>query len=194
MKFSTESDRCFQIHVLENVDQDTFLLYNSSDAYEACIAHSQSTHSYSFEIETSAKFLETNPPYTWKRQFEKLVTGPTRPLPSVQQPPKLELKQLPPHLRYVYLGDSSTLLVIISSLVSEVEKERVLQILMEEKFKPCIDGQRRLNRNMKEVVRAEVLKLIDVGTIYPISGNAWISQVQVVPKKGGITVVQNEKN
>ncbi|CAL8988281.1 unnamed protein product [Prunus brigantina] len=42
---------------------------------------------------------------------------------------------------------------------------------------------------MKEVVRAEVLKLLDVGIIYPISDSKWVSPVQVVPKKSGITVV-----
>ena len=47
---------------------------------------------------------------------------------------------------------------------------------------------------MKEVVREEVLKLLDVGIIYPISDSQWVSPVQVVPKKSGITVVENEKN
>ena len=37
---------------------------------------------------------------------------------------------------------------------------------------------------MKEVVHKEVLKWLDVGVIYPISNNAWVSPVQVVPKKG----------
>jgi len=43
-------------------------------------------------------------------------------------------------------------------------------------------------------VRKEVLKLLEVGLIYPISDNAWVSPVQVVPKKGGMTVIGNEKN
>ncbi|VVA39659.1 PREDICTED: LOW QUALITY PROTEIN, partial [Prunus dulcis] len=60
--------------------------------------------------------------------------------------------------------------------------------------KPSRDAQRRLNPNMKEVVRAEVLKLLDVGIIYPISDSKWVSPVQVVPKKSRITVVKNEKN
>ena len=47
---------------------------------------------------------------------------------------------------------------------------------------------------MKEVVRKEVLKWLDVGVIYFISDSSWVSPVQVVPKKGGITVVVNEKN
>ncbi|XP_022891606.1 uncharacterized protein LOC111406404 [Olea europaea var. sylvestris] len=47
---------------------------------------------------------------------------------------------------------------------------------------------------MKDVVRTEVIKLLDAGIIYPISDSKWTSPVQVVPKKGGITVVHNEKN
>ena len=52
--------------------------------------------------------------------------------------------------------------------------------------------QRRLNPNMQEVVRAEVLKMLDVDIIYPISDNTWVSLIQVIPKKREITVVQNE--
>ncbi|XP_022850236.1 uncharacterized protein LOC111372235 [Olea europaea var. sylvestris] len=47
---------------------------------------------------------------------------------------------------------------------------------------------------MKEVVRAEVIKWLDAGIIYPISDSAWVSPVQVVPKKGGVTVAENEDN
>ena len=47
---------------------------------------------------------------------------------------------------------------------------------------------------MKEVIRKEVLKLLDVGMIYPISDSNWVSLVQVIPKKGGITVVKNDNN
>ena len=47
---------------------------------------------------------------------------------------------------------------------------------------------------MKEVVRKEVLKWLDAGVIYHISESSWVSPVQVVPKKGGTTVVINEKN
>ncbi|KAH9752666.1 hypothetical protein KPL71_014787 [Citrus sinensis] len=54
--------------------------------------------------------------------------------------------------------------------------------------------QRRLNPNMKEVVRTEVLKLLDAGIIYPISDSSWVSHVQVVPKKSGVTVVTNADN
>ena len=47
---------------------------------------------------------------------------------------------------------------------------------------------------MKEVVRKEVLKWLNAGFIYAISDSPWVSPVHVVPKKGGFTVIRNEKN
>jgi len=57
-----------------------------------------------------------------------------------------------------------------------------------------IELQRRLNPNLKGVVKKEILKLLDVGVIYPISDNTWVSLVHCVPKKGGIKVVKNAKD
>ncbi|GKB13853.1 hypothetical protein Tco_0847776, partial [Tanacetum coccineum] len=68
------------------------------------------------------------------------------------------------------------------------------KILMEEDYKPIFQYQRRVNPNIKEVVKKEVVKLLDAGLIYPISDSPWVSPVQVVLKKGGMTVVMNEKN
>ncbi|RVW11794.1 Retrovirus-related Pol polyprotein from transposon 297 [Vitis vinifera] len=66
-------------------------------------------------------------------------------------------------------------------------------IYMEEEAKPIRQPQRRFNPHLQEVVRTEVLKLLQVGIIYPISDSPWVNPTQVVPKKSGITVVQNEK-
>ncbi|KAK8572803.1 hypothetical protein V6N13_048370 [Hibiscus sabdariffa] len=68
------------------------------------------------------------------------------------------------------------------------------KILLEDNHKPTIDAQRRLNQAMKDVVRKEILKWLDAGIIYPISDSEWVSPVQCVPKKGGITVISNENN
>ena len=57
-----------------------------------------------------------------------------------------------------------------------------------------MDAQRRLNPLMKEVVRKEVLKWLDVGVIYPIFDSSWVSLVQVVPKIGGTIMIINENN
>ena len=67
-------------------------------------------------------------------------------------------------------------------------------INMEDDYKPVRQPQRRLNPVMKEEVQKEVLKLLETGLIYPISDSAWVSPVQVVPKKGGMTIIRNEKN
>jgi hypothetical protein len=67
-------------------------------------------------------------------------------------------------------------------------------IYLEENAKPFREMQRRLNPNRKEVVKNEVIKLLDNGIIYPISDSKWVSPTQVVPKKSGVTVITNEKN
>ena len=68
------------------------------------------------------------------------------------------------------------------------------RIFLEDGHKPLVEAQRRLNPTMKEVVRKEVLKWLEAGVIYPISDSAWVSLVQVVPKKGGTTVIKIESN
>ncbi|XP_075077388.1 uncharacterized protein LOC142164108 [Nicotiana tabacum] len=60
---------------------------------------------------------------------EKRATPPTK--PSVEEPPKLELKPLPAHLRYIFLGPDSTLPVIISSSLLDVQVEQLLHVLQE---------------------------------------------------------------
>ncbi|XP_071727904.1 uncharacterized protein [Rutidosis leptorrhynchoides] len=65
---------------------------------------------------------------------------------------------------------------------------------MEEGHKTYVQRQRRLNPNMQDVVKKEIIKLLDAGLIYPISDSPWVSPVQCVPKKGGMTVITNEKN
>ncbi|KAJ9566198.1 hypothetical protein OSB04_002164 [Centaurea solstitialis] len=140
---------------------------------------------------------------------------------SLEEPPDLELKDLPEHLEYQFLEGNNSLPVIISSLLTANEKDRLIEvlkkhkkalawkisdipgispsfcthkILMEDNFKPCVQKQRRLNPKMQEVVKKEVIKLLDTGIIYPISDSPWVSPVQVVPKKGGLTVVTNDNN
>ena len=142
-------------------------------------------------------------------------------LPSIVQPPDLELKPLPSHLKYPYLLEGEKLPVIISSKLNLDQERKLLELLKEHKralgwtiadikgISPSIcqhkiileessvgkvQPQRRLNPVMKEVVKKEILKWLDAGIIYPISSSSWVSPVQCVPKKGGTTVITNEKN
>ena len=133
----------------------------------------------------------------------------------------LVLKELPSHLKYAYLELPRSKPVIISARLSYAEEQKLLEILknyqesiawsidklkgispticmhkilLEENAKPSVDHQRRLNPVMKEVVRKEVLKWLNAGFIYAISDSPWVNPVHVVPKKGGFTVIRNEKN
>jgi hypothetical protein len=65
-------------------------------------------------------------------------------------------------------------------------------ILLEDNAKPTRGMQRRLNSPMIEVVKAEILKLLDAGIIYPITDSKWVAPIHVVPKKTGITLVKKK--
>ncbi|KAM1593607.1 hypothetical protein ACFX10_000108 [Malus domestica] len=68
------------------------------------------------------------------------------------------------------------------------------RILLEEGSKTSREAQCRLNPPMIEVVKKEIIKLLDCGVIYPIMDSRWVSRVQCVPKKSGVTVVANAEN
>ncbi|GKE63554.1 hypothetical protein Tco_1513921, partial [Tanacetum coccineum] len=165
------------------------------------------------------KLLKNNPfqlpPMDLKQR--KVTEGKS----SIEEPPKLELKDLQSHLEYAYLEENDKLPVIIAKGLKDDEKDTLLKvlkshkraiawkitdikgidprfcthkILMEDDYKPTVQSQRRVNLKIHEVIKKEVLKLLDAGTIYPISDSPWVSLVHCVPKKGGITVVANEEN
>ena len=136
-----------------------------------------------------------------------------------EETPKLNLKPLPMELKYTYLEENKQCPIVISSSLTTHQETSLLEVLkrckkaigwqisdlkginplvcthhiyMEEEAKPIHQPQRRLNPHLQEVVRAEVLKLLQAGIIYPVSDSPWVSPTQVVPKKSGITMVQNE--
>ncbi|GJS76367.1 reverse transcriptase domain-containing protein [Tanacetum coccineum] len=138
---------------------------------------------------------------------------------SIDEPPEVELKDLPPHLEYAFLEGDNKLPVIIAKDLSVEEKAALIKvlkshkraiawklsdikginpefcthkILMEEDYKPAVQHQRRVNPKIHDVIKKEVEKLLDAGLIYPISDSPWVSPVHCVPKKGGFTVVENE--
>nr|GEY78827.1 DNA-directed DNA polymerase [Tanacetum cinerariifolium] len=140
---------------------------------------------------------------------------------SIEEPSGLELKDLPSHLEYTYLEGEDNLPVIIAKDLKDNEKEALLKvlkshkraiawkitdikgidpwfcthkILMEEDYKPTMQSQRRVNLKNHEVIKKEVIKLLDAEMIYPISESPWVSPIHCVPKKGGIVVVENENN
>ena len=153
--------------------------------------------------------------------YVALPVSNERPLPSVLQAPILDLKPILSHLKYMFLGDGGTLEVIISSELSALQEENLVlvlkehkmaigwtivdikgispstymhHILLEEGAKTSCQPQRRLNSPMIDAVKKEILKLLEVGVIYPISDSNWVSPVHVVPKKTRIIVVKNQND
>nr|GEZ91130.1 reverse transcriptase domain-containing protein [Tanacetum cinerariifolium] len=113
---------------------------------------------------------------------------------SVDEPPEVELKDLPPHLEYKFLEGDNKLPIIIDKELGDEKKSALIKILMEEDYKPAVQHQRRVNPKIHDVIKKEVEKLLDAGLIYLISDSPWVSPVHCVPKKGGFTVVENEEN
>ena len=117
----------------------------------------------------------------------------TSELPVTEKPsrPLIELKPLPFVLRYVFLNSDVESPVIISDKLSEEETNKLIAILekhrsvlqdlkgispilcthripLDPEITPSREPQRRLNNTMREVVKKEVLKLLDAGIIYPV--------------------------
>ncbi|XP_050888721.1 uncharacterized protein LOC127093866 [Lathyrus oleraceus] len=157
-------------------------------------------------------------PYMDDNLHECLALTPNH-MPCPKKP-SIELKELPKNLRYEFLDEELNHPVIVRATLKEDETNQLLdilqkypltlgynifdlkgispsvcmhRILLEEDSKPSREHQRRINPIMSDVVKKEVLKLLEAGIIYQISDSKWVSPIHVVPKKGGATVVENEK-
>nr|GEV94130.1 reverse transcriptase domain-containing protein [Tanacetum cinerariifolium] len=180
---------------------------------------------------------------------------------SIDEPPEVELKDLPTHLKYAFMEGDDKLPVIIAKDLSVEEKTALItvlkshkraiawklsdikgedklpviiakdlsveektalitvlkshkraiawklsdikgigpefcsrKILIGEDFEPVVQHQRRVNPKIHDIIKNEVMKLLDARLIYPISDSPWVSPVHCIPKKSGFTVVENEEN
>ena len=212
VRHPAESDTCFIVETMEAIVSSQSGLTNP---LEASLVQSNS-EKLGEEAEEYVKWMDSFEPNR-RKYYEPLGENTQMSVSSIEQLPKMEQNPLPSHLRYAYLGNASTLPVIISVSLIVIEEDKLLRvlrdhkdehgwslgirpsmcmhrILLEDGHKPSVEAQRRLNPTMKEVVRKEVLKWLDAGVIYPISDSACVSPVQVVPKKGGTTVIRTENN
>nr|GEU61579.1 DNA-directed DNA polymerase [Tanacetum cinerariifolium] len=107
--------------------------------------------------------------------------------------PKLELKEIPEHLEYAFLHEDDQIPVVISSALSAIKKARLLAVLMNHKgaIVWSIADIKGINTSFC------THKILMEDEFKPTSSpkdDPWFSHVQVVPKKGGTTIVKNEKN
>ncbi|CAN6554915.1 unnamed protein product [Malus baccata var. baccata] len=240
IKYPSDDHSCFSIDIIDSLAQG-YLDDLNDDALEKVITrgmelktkgadcmHAHDIQESSHAVPTSEELLEvvaaleSSPKLDGKyTNRESIPISTNKLLPSIIQAPILELKPLPSHLKYIFLGENETLPAIISSSLTAQEEEKLLRVLkefksalgwtladikgispttcmhhifLEEGAKPTREAQRRLNPPMMEVVKKEIIKLLDCGVIYPISDSRWVSPVQCVPKKSGVTVVANAEN
>ena len=199
MKYPSNNESIFLVDVGEETMQESIndaLVTNPLEEIledSSCARKDEENNTEVFSAESIPDFAETSET-------------------STDDAPKVELKPLPTNLRYEYLRANSNLTHEQTEKLLKVLKDHrkalgytigdlkgispsicMHRIHMADDHKPTIEGQRRLNPNLSEVVRKEVQKLLDAGFIYRISDSKWVSPVHVVPKKGGTTVVEDNK-
>ncbi|KAK8933442.1 hypothetical protein KSP39_PZI015251 [Platanthera zijinensis] len=221
MKFPNDNEECYAI---EEVFVQPRLIHEGDDLEQELLnMPPNEEEEEDLEMEEVVNTLNSYGKLPITRNFDIIsrTSEPTLMKPSILEPPTLDLKPLPLHLKYVYLGKDNTLPVIIDASLERENELQLLEvlrefksvigwtladrkgispsicmhkILLEDEEKGSIEHQRRLNPPMKEVVMKEIIKWLDAGIIYPISDSKWVSPVQCVPKKGGMTIAKNENN
>ncbi|GJR66933.1 reverse transcriptase domain-containing protein [Tanacetum coccineum] len=154
--------------------------------------------------------------YLPKIRKELKVIEPKNDKTSIDEPPMVELKELPPHLEYAFLEGDDKLPVIIAKDLKDAEKAALIKVLkshkqalawqlsdimginpefcthkiiMEDDFTPAVQHQRRVNPKIHDVIKKEVEKLLDARLIYPISDSPWISKNGIEVDKAKVDMI-----
>ena len=201
MKYSMSvDDTCYSLDVIDASVGETMATILSKDRLELSLCSEEKEDVEDGEQKSYTSHLNATDEFTPQTGFEDLGQDKAiRLKDSIEEPPELELKQLPNYLEYAFLAENSKLPVIIASDLSKEQKEQLIlvlkahkqaiawkisdikgispsfcthKILLEDGIKSVVQPQRRLNPNMKEVVKKEVIKLLDAGLIYPISDSS----------------------
>ncbi|GKB66149.1 uncharacterized protein Tco_0927561, partial [Tanacetum coccineum] len=192
MKYPGNEYSVFSIDVIDSLVQKVFKL-NDEDSLKVALTNTIS-QSENKELEPNSNLQEAISRLNSLAPVNKIVSYLGLPLnnakllPSIVQAPKLELKKLHDHLKYLFLGEGDTLPVISSTKLTPVEDERLIRILrdykeaigwtvadisgispftcmhkilLEERATPSKQVQRRLNPPIMEVVKKEIQKLMD---------------------------------
>ncbi|RDX91067.1 hypothetical protein CR513_26994, partial [Mucuna pruriens] len=207
LKYPTEYHSIFSIDAIDGLMEEYFRLGTSSASLVDFVNISDEVRSDSSQKESQQTEVESN-----SRHMKIYVS------PQLQT---TELKSLPEHLKYAYLGENQQFLVIIANNLSREQEEKLLEvhrkhkkaigwtlaylsginpskcmqkILLEEDARPVRQQQQRLNLTLLHVVKKEVTKPLIVGIIYSILDRQRVSPVQVVPKKSKMMVIKNPQD
>ena len=218
---NVESDSCMAVRntslLNDELNSDCIIQHSLNDIE----MNFQYLESFDCEVLPSNLFNKETVSSINENSQDKEISQKQQTLEEETSAEGLTLKELSSHLKYEFFEPEKRKPVIISAALTKAEEQKLLvilrkykeaiawsiedmkgispsicmhKILLEDNTKTSIEHQRRLNPVMKEVVIKEVLKWLNAGFIYAISDNSWVSPVHVVPKKGGFTVIINEKN
>nr|GEV92122.1 hypothetical protein [Tanacetum cinerariifolium] len=161
---------------MPSISYNNFQSLNKVDLIDAtCKEYSKEVLGFSNVVANEVSTPDPEPPPNQKHYLPEAhndlkVIEPKNNKSSDDEPLDIELKELPPHLEYAFLGEITN------------------------DYSPKVQSQRRVNPKIHDVIKKEVEKLLDAGLIYPISDSPWVSHVHCVLKKGGMTVITNDKN
>nr|GEX98760.1 hypothetical protein [Tanacetum cinerariifolium] len=189
-----------------SISYNNFESLNKVDLIDAtCDEYSQEVLGFSDVVEALLN-SDLEPPPNQKDYFPEVhkdlkVIEPKNDKSSDDEPPEVELEELPPHLEYAFLGENNKWPVIILKDLSVNEKSALIEvlisrkkaiawkltdikgidpelcshkILLEDDYSPKVQSQRRVNPKIHDVIKKEVKKLLDARLIYPISDSPWM--------------------
>ena len=123
MNYPMDNEDCFFIDIMDKLIMETFREGDPTLLLEACIIHSDTNTKEDHARRECINYLEAMAKFSKKEDLMKLTHLPSILVPCIQEPPKFELKELPSHLRYAFLGDNSTLPINISSSMIRTGKK-----------------------------------------------------------------------
>ncbi|GJT36313.1 reverse transcriptase domain-containing protein [Tanacetum coccineum] len=180
----TKEDECYGINFLgttihlktqELLEDDQLDSFPVSNLEESIDLFELESYDKTDETRTPIRHIrDVNTPYSQETKNEHLYSASANEIDEKRP----VLKDIPTHLEYTYLKGDESRLVIISSELTEKEKNSLLQVL-----------EKRMGSIAWKMSDIKGIRLI-----YPISDSPWVSPIHVVPKKGGMTVVLNDNN
>ncbi|GJU34504.1 uncharacterized protein Tco_1182858 [Tanacetum coccineum] len=143
MKYPSNKHSVFSVDVIDSLVQKVFKL-NDEDSLKVALTNTISK-SANKELEPNSNLQEAISGLNSLAPVNKIVSYLGLPLnnakllPSIAHAPKLKLKKLPDHLKYLFLGEGDTLPAISSNKLTPLEDERLIRVLRD--YKEAIGGQ-----------------------------------------------------
>ncbi|XP_071928013.1 uncharacterized protein [Coffea arabica] len=132
-KYPSFTDHAYSIGTIDKLTQEMSQVNFDLDPLEYCLMSLGKQEDVCEEIEELAKYLDFQAPYKRGNLYESLGQGKGFSQPSEIEPPKLELKPLPTHLKYEFLGENKTLPVIVSADLDDEQCAKLLRVLRRRK-------------------------------------------------------------